>query len=268
MVRLLKIELNKIIYNKTIWIILGLYIVLFAPVAFGFDNILKTFAAASAKRQQSGMADLLQQGYSVFNFPGIWHNMAYLASWFKLLLALIIITIVTNEYSYKTLRQNIIDGMSKWEIIWAKELVIIAFSIIAVILLVILALVLGNTQNNVSVFTGSSILIVYFVTLLIYFNLAYFLSSWLKKSGFTFGILLLYTIVIENIGAAKLSPDYSRFLPMHLIGNMLPNPMSKIIGQNAVSDFSILNIGIGAFYIALFIVLNYLLLKKGHAGKQ
>ena len=268
MIRLLKIELNKIIYNRTIWIILGLYIVLFAPVAIGFDNILKTFAAANARHQQPGMSELIQQGFSVFNFPGIWHNMAYLASWFKLLLALIIITVVTNEYSYKTLRQNIIDGMSKWEIIWAKELVILVFSIIAVILLVILTFVLGNSQNNVSVFTGSSIVFVYFFTLILYFNLAYFLSSWLKKSGFTFGILLLYTVVIENIAAAKLSADYSRFLPMHLISNMLPNPMSKIVGQNAVSDFSILNIGICAFYIALFIALNFWLLKKGHAGKQ
>jgi ABC-type transport system involved in multi-copper enzyme maturation permease subunit len=247
---------------------LGLYIVLFAPVAFGFDNILKTFAAANAKRQQSGMADLIQQGYSVFNFPGIWHNMAYLASWFKLLLALILITVVTNEYSYKTLRQNIIDGMSKWEIIWAKELVILVLSIIAVILLVIITIVFGNSQKDVSVFKGSSILVVYFFTLILYFNLAYFLSSWLKKSGFVFGILLLYTIVIENIVAARLSADISRFLPMHLISNMLPNPMSKLVGQNAVSDFSILNIGICAFYIALFIVLNFQFLKKGHAGKQ
>ncbi|MEI7420557.1 MAG: ABC transporter permease subunit [Prolixibacteraceae bacterium] len=268
MIRLLKIELNKIIYNRTIWVILGLYIVLFAPVAFGFDNILKSFSAANARHQQSGMADLIQQGYSVFNFPGVWHNLAYLASWFKLLLALIIITIVTNEYTYKTLRQNIIDGLSKWEIIWAKELVILVFSIVAVILLVILTLILGNSQSNVSMFTGSSILFVYFFTLILYFNLAYFLSSWLKKSGFVFGILILYTVIIENVAAAKLSANIARFLPMHLIGYMIPNPMSKLVGQNPESDFSILNIGIGVFYIALFIALNFLLLKKGHAGKQ
>ena len=268
MIRLLKIELHKIIFSRTVWVILGLYIVLFAPIAFGFDNILKTFSVANAKHQQPAIADLIQQGYSVFNFPDIWHNLAYLASWFKLLLALIIITVVTNEYSYKTLRQNIIDGMSKWEIIWAKELVILLLSIIAVIILVVLTFVLGNFQNNANVFKGSTIIFVYFFTLILYFNFAYFLSSWLKKSGFVFGILILYTVVIENIVASKLPENVTKILPMHLIGNMLPNPISKLVGQNVDSDFSILNIAICAFYIALFIVLNYLMLKKGYAGKQ
>jgi len=265
MIRLLKIELHKIRYSRTFWIILGLYIALLAPVAIGFDHIFKSFSFGNAN--QPSTANIMLQGFTVFNYPGVWHNMAYIAGWFKLFLVVIIIIQVCNEYSFKTLRQNIIDGMSKWEIIWAKELVILIISITAVIILVVLTLILGRSQNNASMFSGSRIVFAYFISLLLYLNLAYFLSSLLKKSGFVFGVLLLYSLVIENLISFILPHTISRFLPMNLISNLVPNPLGRIIGQNVNSDFSTVNIGACCIYILLFIGLNYWLLKKGHAAK-
>ena len=266
MVRILKIEFQKLLYSRTFWIIFGLYVVLLAPISFGLDGILKSVNISGGK--QPSVANLLLKGYSVFNFPGVWHNMTYIASCFKLLLAVLVVLIVTNEYSYKTLRQNIIDGMSKWEIIWAKELVILILSITAVVILVLLTLILGVSQSNESIFNGSSIVFAYFVSLILYLNFAYFLSSWLKKSGFVLGILFLYTIVIENLISFKLPVEITRFFPMNLIGNMVPNPLKKFIGQSVNSDFSFLNVGVCVLYIILFITLIYWMLKKGHAAKQ
>ncbi len=265
MIRLLKIEFHKLLYSRTFWIVSGLYIVLLAPIAFGFENILKSFSISNGK--QPSMSSFLLQGYSVFNFPDVWHNMAYLASWFKLFLAVIIVLHVTNEYNYKTLRQNIIDGMSKWEFIWAKELVIFILSIIALIILVLLILILGNSHGVANVFDGSGILFAYFLSLILYLNLACFLSFWLKKSGFVLGILFLYSIIIENLISYKLPQSMTRFFPMNLIENMIPNPIGKMMGRAVISDFSIINIGACIFYITLFIVLNYWMLKRGYAGK-
>lgn len=267
MVRLLKIEFHKIFYSRTFWIIMGLYLVLLTMIAIEFENILKTVSVSNGKQQPS-VASLMLQGYSVFNFPGVWHNLAYLASWFRLLLAVLVVILVTNEYNYKTLRQNIIDGMSKWEIIWAKELVILVLSLLSVILLVLLTLVLGNAQDSVSILSGSSIVVTYFFSLLLYLNFAYLLSSWLKKSGFVLGILFLYTLVIENLVSFKLPDNIAGFLPMNLIDNMIPNPLGKLIGQNIDSDFSMLNVGVCVLYVVLFMALNYWMLKKGHAAKQ
>ncbi len=268
MYRLLKIEFQKLLYSSSFWVILGLYIVLLAPIAFGFENILKSVSFDNGNHQQPSMSSLLLQGYSIFNFPEVWLNMAYLASWFKLLLAVLVVIYVTNDYSYKTLRQNIIDGMSKWEVVFAKELVILVLSFLAVILLILLTLILGNYQDNISIFSGSSIVLAYFFSLLLYLNFAYFLSSWLKKSGFVIGILFLYTLVIENLISFKLPENITRFFPMNLIDKMIPNPLGKLFGQNIDSDFSVLNIGFCVFYSLLFIALNYWMLKKGHAGKQ
>lgn len=268
MIRLLKIEFHKILYSKAFWIIIGLYIVLSGPIAFGVENFLTSIVNSLGEQQQPSIANLALKGYSIFNFPDVWHNLAYVANLFNILLALLVVIFVTNEFSYRTLRQNVIDGMSKWEIIWAKELVILVFSVVAVIVLTLLTLILGNYQSKINIFNGSSILFPYFVSLILYLNFVYLLSLWLKKPGLVLVILFIYTIVIENLISLKLPEYITKFFPMHLISNLIPNPLRRLIGQSIDSDLSILNIGVCALYIALFIALNYWLLNKGRALKQ
>jgi len=184
MIRLLQIEFTKILNNRTVWIIFGLHFLLLAPIAFGFKRILQNFNI------NIGDVDIAQaalEGFFVFNYPGIWHNMAYLGSWFKLFFAIIVVVLVTNEYTYRTLKQNIIDGMSKLEILASKQLVIILLSLMATVFIAILTLILGKNPNNISMFSGTSYLFKYFFSLLVYLNFAYLLSSWIKKAGLTIG---------------------------------------------------------------------------------
>ena len=242
--------------------------ILLAPIAFGFEDFLTSFSINVNEQGGPSAGDIILQGYSVFNFPEVWHNMVYLASWFNLLLALIVITFVTNDFRYRTLRQNIIDGMSKWEVVWAKELIILALSIFGVIFISVLTLLIGKNPNNLNLFEGSKIILPFFLSLILYLNFAYFLSSWLKRSGLVIGLLFLYTIVIENLISIKLPDDIARFLPMNLVDNMIPNPLGKLMGKNIESDFSMLNIGACLVYIALFIFLNYRMLKRGNAAKK
>jgi len=271
MIRLLKIELNKMLYSKVFWIIIGLYVLLIVPIAFQLEDMIGGFSMSTntngQEASQPSMGSMLVSGNSIYKFPAVWHYISYLASWFKLLLAIILIINVTNEYSYKTLRQNIIDGMSKWEVIWAKELVIVLLSLFTFLIVIILSLILGINSDDVSIFNGFSIVFAYLFSLLFYLNFAYFLCSWLKRSGFVIGILFLYTLVIENLISFKLPESISQYLPMNLIDSMVPNPVSRLLGQDVVYDFSITYIGVSIVYIALFIALNHWMLKKGHAGK-
>jgi hypothetical protein len=46
----------------------------------------------------------------IFNFPFIWHFIYLLP--FKIIL-FVIVSMMANEYSYGTLKQNLIDGLSK-----------------------------------------------------------------------------------------------------------------------------------------------------------
>ena len=106
MLRLLSIELDKIKRNRAAKVITIVYcslilgISLFASYEFNFAGI--NFRIAD-------------QG--IFNFPFIWHFNSFMASWLKIFLAIVIVSIVANEYSYNTLKQNLIDGLSKKEFI-------------------------------------------------------------------------------------------------------------------------------------------------------
>lgn len=266
MIRLFKIEYLKLFYSKTFWVIIALYTGLTWPVALIIDKTTKSLTLGDGSEQSS--ANLESLGFSVFNFPDIWMNLAYMLSFFKILLAVVIVIHVSNEYAFRTLRQNIIDGMSKIEIIIAKELVIIIMAIFSSIMLIALALVFGKNPNNKSIFDGIEMVFSNFLSVLLYLNFAYLLTTLLKKSGLVIGILLLYSFIIENIIAFKLPEDIAGYLPIHLINNLVPNPMGKIMGKTISSDLSIASIAICLIYISIFLGSIFSLLKRGNAGKQ
>jgi len=65
----------------------------------------------------------------VFNFPIIWHITTFFSALFKFFFAIVVVSMIGNEYSNKTLKQNLIDGLNKKEFILSKFYVIIFFSL-------------------------------------------------------------------------------------------------------------------------------------------
>lgn len=263
MFRLLQIELTKILNNRTVWIIFALHFLLLAPIAFGFKRILQNF---NINIGDIDIAQAALEGFSVFNYPVIWNNMAYLAGWFKLFFAIIIVVLVTNEYTFRTIKQNIIDGMSKLEILVSKQLVIILLSLIATLLIVVLILILGKNPNQVSMFSGSGYLLKYFFSLIVYLNFAYLLSSWLKKAGLTIGLLFLYTLVIENLIAWKLPENIASFLPMNLLSSLIPNPMVAFFKPEEIATVTNISLVAAGLYWLIFVLLVYWMLKRSKFG--
>lgn len=259
MIRLLQIELLKLLNNRTVWIIFGLHFLLLAPIAFGLKKIIKSFNI------DIGGIDIAQaalEGFSLFNYPDIWHNVTYLASCFQLFFAIIVVVMVTNEYTFRTIKQNIIDGMSKFEILAAKQLIILLLALVATVLLILLVFILGKNPNNVSIFSGSTYLFKYFLGLVVYLNFAYLLSSWLKKAGLTIGLLFLYTLVIENLIAFKLPENIANYLPMNLVNNLIPNPLLAFLKPEDLIELSNFSLLIAGLYWLLFAGLVFLFLKR------
>jgi len=102
MIRLLHIEFIKLWNNRSSKILITTYfllltsIALFAAIKFDIGPI---------------KFHLAEQG--IFNFPYIWHFNTYITAFFKLFLAIVIVSMMANEYSNKTIKQNLIDGLSK-----------------------------------------------------------------------------------------------------------------------------------------------------------
>jgi ABC-type transport system involved in multi-copper enzyme maturation permease subunit len=94
---------------------------------------------------------LAEQG--IFNFPYIWHFNTYVAAIFKFFLLLVIVSMMSNEYSNKTLKQNLIDGLSKKEFILSKFYTVAVFSGISALFVFVISLILGVIYSDYTEFS-------------------------------------------------------------------------------------------------------------------
>jgi ABC-type transport system involved in multi-copper enzyme maturation permease subunit len=142
MKRLLAIEFDKIRYHKASKSIIISYfallvgISLFASIKFDIGPI------------EFHLAD---QG--IFNFPFIWHFNTYIAALLKFFLLLVIVSMTANEYSYKTIKQNLIDGLSKKEFILSKFYMVVVFSAISTLFVFVISLILGLIFSDFNEFS-------------------------------------------------------------------------------------------------------------------
>ena len=83
-----------------------------------------------------------------YAMPEAWKTVAYFSSIFVFIPAIVIIMLVTNEYTYKTNRQNIIDGWSRKDFMTGKLIDVLILSTIVTVLYTVVALVIGirNTK--------------------------------------------------------------------------------------------------------------------------
>lgn len=276
MKRLLSIELQKIWKNKAsrilslTYFILLTFIALIASIKFNIGSFKLHIA---------------EQG--IFNFPYIWHFNTYIASILKFFLAIVIVSMMANEYSYGTLKQNLIDGLSKKEFIKSKFLTVVVFAAFSTIFIFFLSLILGlifSSYNEPSIiFSQMDYLIAYFIKLVGFFSFCLFLGILVKRSAFALGFLFVWNIIesiIIGILNFKVFPDndydknFTRFLPLESMSNLIVEPFTKLsvikniettIGGAAnLKDYDVhwYAVLIVLAWTAIFIYSSYALLKR------
>ena len=86
---------------------------------------------------------------SIYTFPKVYHYVTYMSSFFNLMLGVIIVLFTCNEIKYKTQRQNMIDGLSKREMILSKFYVILLMSLFITLYAFLVAICFGmSTQGT------------------------------------------------------------------------------------------------------------------------
>ena len=271
MIRLLTIELQKLLLNKTSKIliftsfILPLCVILISAIKI---NVFGLFTIDFGK-------------LGVFNFPIVWQITTYFSALFKFFFAIVVVSMIGNEYSNKTLKQNLIDGLSKKEFILSKFYTIVFFSLISAVFIFILSLILGliNTSEYefYTVFYEMEFLIAYFVKLVAFFSFCLFLGVLAKRSAFALAFLFIDFIfewIILGVISWKWSYEIGQkvqdFLPLTSMSNLIKQPfqrliMSKFPDNSAISyEYSVQldTILIVVFWTIVFIFLSYKLLKS------
>ncbi|SFU64597.1 ABC-type transport system involved in multi-copper enzyme maturation, permease component [Pustulibacterium marinum] len=238
MKRLLQIEFIKLWNSRSSKILIGAYFVLLCLI---------TLIAAIKFDIGSIHFNLAEQG--IFNFPYIWHLNTFIAAFLKIFLAVVIVSMMSNEYSNKTIKQNLIDGLSKKEFVLSKFLTVVVFSVISTIFIAVVTLILGLIYSDFKTFsiitTDIDYLFAYFIKLVGFFSFCLFLGVLIKRSAFALGFLILWQI-IEGITYGVLkkyvftegnTTDYIMDLfPLNSMSNLLKEPVSKFGAVKAVAN--------------------------------
>lgn len=275
MKRLLTIELHKIWKNRASRVLTLAYFILLTFIAL----------IASIKFDLGPFKFHLAE-MGIFNFPYIWHFNTYIASILKFFLAIVIVSMMANEYSYGTLKQNLIDGMSKKEFIQSKFLTVFLFATVSTVFLFILTLILGFSFSSFTeidiVFADLDYLLAYFVKLIGFFSFCLFLGILIKRSAFALGFLLVWNIIegiISGILTFKVFPEgttaasITQFLPLQSMSNIIIEPFSRLsvvknigtqIGLENSKDYgvSLFSLAIVLCWTVIFIYFSYKILKN------
>src|SRR5665811_360052 len=174
MMNLLKIEWLKIKGYKTFWILTTLFLVSILGVNYFAYNFKQAVSQGNAQ------ANILFG--SPFSFPNVWHTVTYLSSFLLFIPGLMIITSITNEYSYKTHRQNIIDGWSRLQFIHVKIALVVIISFLSTVFVFLTSLLYGSLAGSTFSFDKIEFIGYYFIQALSYSMLALLLSCLLYTS--------------------------------------------------------------------------------------
>jgi len=273
MKRLLSIEFIKLWNNKSSKFLILSYFVL-----------LTFIALCAAVQFDIGEFHFNLADQGIFNFPYIWHFNTYIVAFFKLFLAIVIVSMMSNEYSNKTLKQNLIDGLSKKEFILSKFYTVITFSVISTLFIFVVSLVLGLIYSDYDelsiIFSDLEFLLAFFVKLLGFFSFCLFLGILVKRSAFALGFLILWQIIegiLFGVFAWKFDSEFAskamQIFPLNSMSNLIKEPFSRLnavqsvanqVGQSFDKDYGVhwYEILIVLIWTFLFIYGSYALLKK------
>ncbi len=272
MFRLLNIEIHKLKYNRASRVLIVVYFAL-----------LTSIALIAAIKFDIGPVQFHLAEQGIFNFPYIWHFNTFMASIFKFFLLLVIVSMMANEYSNKTLKQNLIDGLSKKEFILSKFYTVLLLAFISTIFVFIVSIILGYSYSDFNelsiVTTDLEYLVAFFVKLVGFFSFGLFLGILIKRSAFAVGAMLVWAMIegfTKGMLYWKFKPnaeDIMRFFPLEAMSNFIKEPFTRLsavqtvakqVGEDLSKDFSVqpLDIVIVLIWTAIFIYLSYVLLKK------
>ena len=277
MKRLLSIELQKLWGNRASKVLILTYFILLSFIAL----------LASVNFKIIGI-DFRLADQGIFNFPYIWHFNTYIAASLKFFLAIVFVSMVANEYTYGTLKQNLIDGLSKEEFVKSKFITVVAFAAVSAIFMFVLSLLLGYSFSSYTetsiVFTDLEYIGAYFLKLVAFFGFCLFIGILVKRSAFALGFIFVWYIIekiiygllrFKIIKDADIADRIMQFFPLESMYNLIKEPFTRFQaykaienqmanGEVTVRDYSVhwYEVVIVLAWIAIFVLMSFRILKK------
>lgn len=224
---LVKIEWLKIKKYPAFWWMLGIVALTYPGINYIVHN---GYEQAVNRKDMAGNAAKFLLG-NPFVFPDAWHTISYFSSFFIVIPALLIIMLVGNEYTYKTIRQNIIDGWSRNQFIHAKMIDVAIISFIVTVSFTIVAAVYGFYYSDLVHATRWAeelqFIPLFFLQTFAQLSWAFLLVFLLRRSFIALGVFAFYYYILENIFEGYLkfkNISWREYLPFEISDRLIPMP--------------------------------------------
>jgi ABC-2 type transport system permease protein len=259
---LLKIEWLKI-KNYGAFKILGIF--------FLVGVVLTNYIVLSVSNNfvNNVKAAALVSSFSPYSFSNTWQTTSYTTGYLLILPALLIIILMTNEFSFRTSRQNIIDGWSRQQFIDVKIILALIISILCTVMVLLTATIFGLFSGTAFSLNGFAHIGYFFLKSFSYNMIAVLVSVLIRRTGFAIGLYFIY-LGAENIisqlldaWSMKLKADNTidlggmgDYLPMNASDGLLAfpdNPLKEMAKSAMPTDYYWVVLGLAIFYLVFFI---------------
>lgn len=268
MMRLLKIELQKVRPSRSFKVLMSMYLIALFIICIGVMPFLQYL---KSKIKDFDLAGLDPTIIPFYEFPDIWQNITSVAIWFKLLLGFSLIYSITNEFSYRTIRQNVIDGLSRKEFVISKLSLAGFLSLTSTLFLFVLGLITGLMYSSeVSlglIFENTYFLLAFALQLFTFLAFTLFVGTLIRKSIIAMGVLIFWALVVENIVLLILMQqgggDWAGYLlPVKAVNQLIHSPFPKYLLREVQDHITLSELAAVLFHLLLFYLATVKLILK------
>jgi len=261
--RLLSIEWLKWSKHRVFWLIVTLYTIFLPGTIFVFR---KVFGQIPPPFPDIGI-------YS--QFPSVWEFLTYGGSWQSFfLLGFLTIILVTTEFSERTLKQSIIQGLTRQEWFTGNVLFMTCLVVVATLYLAVVGLAFGiatTPEYSFAQMLGEEYIIPrFFLMTMGYIIFAWMIAMIFKRTGLSIVMYFAFVMFLEPILRA-FSPEWlDQLYPTNVLGDLCPLPFYAMIddfaifnGESAINLIDPMQSAITTLaYASLFTFLIYRMLQR------
>jgi ABC-type transport system involved in multi-copper enzyme maturation permease subunit len=228
MTYIVKTEWLKIKNYPAFWWVFGITALTYPGINYLF---LYVYHDIVSQKSTAGQVLKALMG-NPFSLPEGWRTMAFFSSFFIYIPSIVVIMLITNEYTYRTNRQNIIDGWSRKNFMAAKMIDVLLLSAIVTVLYAVVAMLIGVSNTdigaagkwNLSYYIG-----LFFLQTFSQLSIAFTVGMLLRKAFIALAVFTFYSMIVEefavNILKYKYNNNIGRFFPMEISDRLLTRPL-------------------------------------------
>lgn len=226
MTSLLKTEWLKIKKYPAFWWMTGIVALTYPGINSLFYQIFREMVDKGDAKVKMVMQVLVG---NPFTFPEVWHTVSYASSMFVFIPSIVVIMFITNEYTYKTHRQNIIDGWSRKQFMAGKLIDVLLICLLITAIFVIVALIIGYInieEGSKDIWAQTKYIGLFFLQTFSQLSIAFLIALLTRRAFIALGIFIFYKIfekILVAYASVKLN-DAGRFLPFEISNRLIPLP--------------------------------------------